>query len=84
MLTIYTKSICPYCTRAKAWLQKHDIAYEEVDISENEGLREMLKEHGHRTVPQIYLNGQTFVEGGYEGLSQQDPAALKARLAGTV
>ena len=84
MLTVYTKSICPYCTRAKAWLQKHDIAYEEVDISENETVREMLREHGHKTVPQIYLNGEVLVEGGYEGLSQQDPAALKARLAGTV
>ena len=84
MLTVYTKSICPYCTRAKAWLQKHDIAYEEVDISENESIREMLREHGHKTVPQIYLNGGVFVEGGYEGLSQQDPTALRARLAGTV
>jgi len=81
MLTLYTKSVCPYCTRAKSWLQKHDIAYQEIDISKDDAARDMLREHGHKTIPQLYLGDEVFVEGGYEGLSQQDPKILKERIA---
>ena len=84
MLTLYTKAICPYCTRAKAWLQKNEIAYQEIDISEDNTARDMLREHGHKTIPQLYLNGEVFVEGGYEGLSQQDPKILKERIAARI
>lgn len=80
MITLYTKPNCPYCEQAKAWLNKNGIGYKTVDITENELAREMLKEEGHRTVPQIYLNGEIFVEGGYTGLSKQDPAVLREKI----
>lgn len=80
MITLYTKPMCPFCVKAKDWLQQNNIAYTEVDISENETAREMLKEHGHKTVPQIYFNGKLFVDGGYTGLSKQDPSVLSEQI----
>jgi glutaredoxin-related protein len=35
---------------------------------------------GHRTVPQIYLNGEIFVAGGWEGLSKMNANEIKDRL----
>lgn len=80
MITLYTKPNCPYCEQAKAWLNKNNLPYKSVDITENEVALQMLKEEGHRTVPQIYLHGELFVEGGFTGLSKQDPEVLRERI----
>ncbi|MBU6164843.1 MAG: glutaredoxin 3 [Alphaproteobacteria bacterium] len=57
---IYTKFLCPYCTRAKALLNGKGVAFEEIDISTGGPRRaEMLERTGGRqTVPQIFINGQ--------------------------
>ena len=39
-------------------------------IDEDPAAREWLIAQGHRTAPQIYQNGQLFVEGGYQGLAK--------------
>ena len=80
MITLYTRPNCKYCEQAKAWLSENDVPYKTIDITENELAREMLKEEGHKTVPQIYLYGELFVEGGYTGLSKQDPEVLKEQI----
>ena len=56
---VYTKFLCPYCTRAKSLLSAKGIAFEEYDISMGGPLRaEMLERAGGRnTVPQIFING---------------------------
>ena len=69
MLTLYTKDNCPYCDGAKAILNSMQEEYVEIDINED-GVRDWLKERGHKTVPQIYWNEQLLVEGGYTGLSK--------------
>ena len=38
---------------------------------------EFIKSQGHKTVPQIYFNGSVLVEGGYTGLTKQDPNSLR-------
>lgn len=80
MLTVYSKPNCPFCEQAKSWLDSNKIEYEVIDISINNEALEMLKEHGHKTVPQLYLNGEVFVSGGYEGLKNQDPDVLKEQI----
>ena len=80
MITLYTKPNCTYCEQAKVWLNKNNIAYSTIDITQNDLAREMLKEAGHRTVPQIYLYGELFVEGGFTGLNKQDPEVLKEQI----
>lgn len=80
MITLYTKPNCPYCEQAKAWLNKNNLPYKTINIAEDDISREMLKEAGHKTVPQVYLNGELFVEGGFTGLNKQDPEVLREQI----
>ena len=70
MLTIYSKTVCPYCVNAKNYLKSKNISFREVNIEENDEARSFMQSQGHRSVPQIYLNGRLFVEGGWAGLSK--------------
>lgn len=80
MLTVYSKPNCPHCELAKSWLDSNKIDYEVVDITINNEALDMLREQGHKSVPQLYLNGEVFVPGGYEGLKNQDPDVLKEQI----
>ena len=82
MLTVYSKNNCPFCEQAKGLLTKKDIPFEVIKIDEDDTAREWLLEQRHRTVPQIYQNGELFVEGGYQGLAKLSDEELTARLAG--
>jgi len=70
MLTIYSKTVCPYCVQAKNYLKNKNINFREVNIEQDDTAREFIQSQGHRTVPQIYLAGKIFVEGGWTGLSK--------------
>lgn len=71
---IYTTPICPYCLAAKRLLQKKGVAYSEIDVSRDPGLRAAMTERagGRRTVPQIFVGG-THV-GGCDDLYALDEA----------
>ncbi len=73
-IEIYTKFLCPFCTRAKSLLTKKGAAFEEHDISMGGPLRaEMLERAGGRnTVPQIFIDGQHI--GGSDDLAALDRA----------
>ena len=77
MLKVYSKSNCPFCDRAKHLLTQKGIVYEEVRVDLNPDAREFIMQAGHRTVPQIYLDDQVFVEGGYQGLANLDDTAFQ-------
>lgn len=77
MLKVYSKSNCPFCDRAKHLLTQKGIVYEEVRVDLDPDAREFIMQAGHRTVPQIYLDGQVFVEGGYQGLARLDDTAFQ-------
>lgn len=65
---IYTTSYCPYCVRAKDLLTSLDVAYEEVDVTENDELRqEIIKKHNWMTVPAIFIGDELI--GGYDDLN---------------
>lgn len=65
---IYSKSVCPYCVKAKQLLKSKNIEFTEVDISTDQlMLEEMLaKSAGRRTVPQIFIDD--FHIGGCDDL----------------
>jgi glutaredoxin 3 len=71
---IYTKFLCPYCTRAKALLAAKGVAVEEYDITMGGPKRtEMLERAGGRTtVPQIFIDGRHV--GGSDDLAALDRA----------
>ena len=75
-VTIYTKTICPYCTAAKNWLKQKGYTYEEVNLDNDESRQKFYESVGNgvRTVPQIYVDGERI--GGYQEL-------VKSRLATT-
>ena len=56
---IYTKFLCPFCTRAKRILSDKGVDYEEFDISMGGPKRaEMIQRaSGRTTVPQIFIDG---------------------------
>ena len=60
MVTIYTKTWCPYCMAAKDLLEQKGIAVKEVEITGKPELRdEMLaKSNGRSTVPQIFIGSR--------------------------
>lgn len=73
-IEIFTKAFCPFCTRAKALLDRKHAEYEEIDISMGGPRRaEMIdRAHGRTTVPQVFIDGKHI--GGSDDL-----AALDAR-----
>jgi glutaredoxin 3 len=70
MLTVYSKTVCPYCVHAKNFLRSKNINFQEINIEQDADAREFIQSQGHRTVPQIYMNGRLFVAGGWSGLSK--------------
>jgi GrxC family glutaredoxin len=68
-IQIYSTRQCSFCVRAKALLQAKGLPYDEVDVSADiEHMQEMIQRSGKRTVPQIFINGNSV--GGFEELAQ--------------
>lgn len=62
-ITIYTTSVCPYCIRAKALLDRKGYTYKEINAEDEEIRNDMIKKAGgRRSVPQIFI-GDTHVGG---------------------
>ena len=79
---IYTKFLCPYCTRAKRLLGDKAVEFQEFDISMGGPKRaEMLsRANGRTTVPQIFIDDRHI--GGSDDLAALDRAGkLDALLA---
>ena len=70
---VYTTRYCPYCVRAKALLKHKGVAFQEIDVSGDDALRdEVVRLSGRRTVPQIFIDGKAI--GGFEELKAMDDA----------
>lgn len=80
MITLYTQPNCPYCVKAKNWLDQHGFPYRTVDIAADAAARAFVKAR-HDTVPQIYWNDRLLVAGGCAGLTALTVEALAARIA---
>jgi len=80
MLTVYSKTNCPYCEKAKHLLTTKGIEFKTVMIDEDPEAREWLIDQGHRSAPQIYLGDALFVEGGYQGLAKLSDEELFNKL----
>ena len=57
-IEIYTTNYCPFCIKAKLLLNKKKVKFFEIDVSNNESLREKMTAmaNGARSVPQIFAN----------------------------
>lgn len=80
---IYTKFLCPYCSRAKRLLESKGVEYEEIDITMDGAKRqEMLnRANGRHTVPQIFI-GSTHVGGSDDLHALEQEGRLDPMLRG--
>lgn len=78
---VYSTNYCPYCTRAKQLLKSKNIAFQEIDLTNDTELREKISNQtGHQTVPMIFI-GDQFI-GGFDNLnSLSQKGELDAMLA---
>lgn len=61
-ITIYTSSSCPWCDKAKKYLESKKIGYREVNVSGNLlGALEMRMKSGQSSVPVIDIDGNLVV-----------------------
>lgn len=69
---IYTKFLCPYCTRAKSLLQAKGVEFTEYDITMGGPKREemLTRAPGRTTVPQVFIDGKHI--GGSDDLAALD------------
>ena len=65
---MYTGPLCNFCDAAKRLLLRNNLEFNEIDISDKDGLRdEMIKKaNGKRTIPQIFFDN--YHVGGYQEL----------------
>lgn len=58
-LVLYTAAWCRDCREAKRFLDKHGIAYTQVDIESTPGAAdEVLRNVGKRAIPQFVIDGE--------------------------
>ena len=71
---IYTKFLCPYCTRAKSLLASKGVEFTEYDITMGGPKREEMLQRapGRTTVPQIFIDDRHI--GGSDDLAALDRA----------
>ncbi len=64
---VFTTLVCPYCVRAKQLLDSLGVAYDEIRVDLDDARRaEMMERSQRRSVPQIFINGQSI--GGCDDL----------------
>ncbi len=58
-IIIYSKTVCPYCVKAKFLLKRKNVEFKEIMVNSDEIREEMIKKSGGRmTVPQIFIDGK--------------------------
>jgi glutaredoxin 3 len=74
---IYTRQYCSYCDFAKELLSRKYVAFREIDVTENQQVRQEMIERaqGHTTLPQIFI-GSTYVGGCDELYALEDEGRL--------
>ncbi len=59
---IYSTPTCPYCHKAKAYLDQKGITYEDIDVSVNsEKAKEVVNLSGQMSVPVLDIDGEIIV-----------------------
>ena len=70
-VTVYSTPTCPFCIRAKQYLKENNVAFEDIDVSENhDKAQEMIKKSGQMGVPVIEVDGTIVVGFDKEKISE--------------
>ena len=70
-IRLFIKPYCPWCHKAKGWLDEHKIPYEELDvIGDAEARDEMERISGQSLAPVIDVDGEILADFGPEELEK--------------
>ncbi len=56
---VFSTPACPYCVTLKQFLKKHNIKFEDIDVSQDKAaLDEMIEKSGQMQVPVVDIGGK--------------------------
>ena len=68
-ITLFTNPECTTCEDMRAYFEEFEIAFEEIDISEDtDQAEEMKQKHGHNNVPTIVVGNKSITGGSVNDL----------------
>lgn len=80
-VVLYVTDTCGYCRMAESLLKRREIAFTAVDVTDLPEARSWLIEKtGRRTVPQIFVKGESI--GGFVELAAMERSGALARALG--
>lgn len=70
-IRIYSTPTCPYCIRAKQFLNENNIVFEDIDVSsDHAAAEEMVRKSGLMGVPVLDIEGEIIVGFDKERIKQ--------------
>lgn len=64
-LYVYTKHGCNGCTELKQFLMELQIPFVERNVQEDPQALAKIHQDGHRFLPQVYVDNELFMHGGW-------------------
>lgn len=59
---IFSTPSCPYCLTLKEYLKEHNVAFEDIDVSQDKNaLDEMVEKSGQMGVPVVDIDGEIII-----------------------
>ncbi|HJP12507.1 MAG: glutaredoxin [Rhodospirillaceae bacterium] len=80
MIKVYESNYCPYCIRAKDYLDLLGIEYESVNIQKDAEARDFFIQGGYRTVPQMFVNDKLLCKDGSDGLVRMTKEEIQNKM----
>jgi glutaredoxin 3 len=78
-ITVYSTEPCSFCERAKEFLARRHLSFEEINLAKDPaGRMELIEKTGMMSFPQIVIEDE--VIGGFQQLVQADRSGLLAEL----
>ena len=68
---VFSTPTCAYCVTLKEYFKKHNIDFEDIDVSQNkEALDEMIEKSNQMAVPVVDIGGKIIIGFDKEKISQ--------------
>jgi len=61
-IKVYSTPTCPYCIRAKEFLEENNIEFENINVASNPSIaQELIQKSGQTGVPVIDIDGEIII-----------------------
>lgn len=67
-VVVYSKPGCKNCTLLKMWLNAKEVDYDEVDVTQERGALNKIREAGYSSLPVLEINGDFVKYGIYNDI----------------